>query len=182
MFVLRGLFTASFPWQLNTSDDLKWISCFLSFLSSFIFNKEVPCCFFSCFFLHVREWRCCVPQTCQKSSCHQKDFDILIPKRLHLQSRLAERTALSVTSSCTSPHSGYSFCSSKAEFRTVHLGKYSHKKASYPSCPEPLKGNLSVPSSRVLQASHARLLQKREILWSQSYAELLLLAKGANDG
>lgn len=91
MFVLRGLFTASFPWQLNISNDLKWISCFLSFLSSFIFNKEVPCCFCSCFSLHVSEWKCCVPQTCQKSSCHQEDVDILIPKRLHLQSCLAER-------------------------------------------------------------------------------------------
>lgn len=129
MFHSRDPFAASFSWQLNASSDLKWMSCFLSFLLSFIFSKELPRCFTRC----VREWKRCVPQTCQESSYRQKVFDILAAKWLHLQSCLAGRRPVVCHHLLHLQQSGYAFCSARVEFRTVFLRKYCHKKRELPS-------------------------------------------------
>lgn len=156
MFVLRGPCTASFPWHLNASNDLKRISCFLSFLSSLLFNKELPCCFCSCFTLRVKEWKCCVPQTCQKSSCHHKEFDIWIPKRLHLRSRLAGRRLIVCDQLLPiSSTQGIPSVPLKLNLEQLSLGEYSHKKESYPSRPEPLTRKVLVSDSMMFPASHA---------------------------
>lgn len=194
MFGLRGPFIASFFWQLNASNDLKWISCFLSFLSSFIFNKELPCWFCSCFTLCMRGWKCCVPQTCQKSSCHQKEFDILIPKWLHLQSCLAGRTPI-VSDQLLNISSTQHIPSVPLKLNLEQFSWGNIVTNRYPSCPEPLTRNVLVSASTMLPASQAWPPQvKRDTTYvmarygsticlqgSQSCTELLILTKGGRD-